>query len=126
MIFPLEGGRGRKPRPTILCSYDMKYTAERFGREEDLCRVRLVCRALSMTWISPPARLHHIVLVPKKNPDQTQSESALRAEMELRTPEVPFSELSSFQPWKRWIDSILFCFKNIRCQFAKLCLLPSP
>lgn len=44
--------------PTIQHSVDMKNTAERAGGEADLCRVRLVCRALWMTWISS-------LLVPK-------------------------------------------------------------
>lgn len=51
--------------PQSNSSIYMKYTAEKVGGEADLCRVRLVCRALWMTWISPLARLHHIVLVPK-------------------------------------------------------------
>lgn len=63
MIFPLEGARGRK----TTTHNPLQLLHEIYSREEDLCRVRIVCRALSMTWISPPARLHHIVLVPKKN-----------------------------------------------------------
>lgn len=70
MIVPLEGSTGRKTM------HKPHFNAERVGEETDLCRVRLVCRALRLTWILLP--LVCIILYWCQKTDQTQSESALR------------------------------------------------
>lgn len=114
-LFLWRGAAGEKhPRPTIQHSICMKYTAERVGGEADLCRVRLVCRVLWMTWISPPARLHHIVLVPKKLIKHKVNQLSEFRRTEQRRSFV----LQGFS----CTDSILFCF-IIYCQFAKNVLI---
>lgn len=114
-LFLFRGAVGEKhARPTIQRSVYMKYTAERVGGEADLCSVRLVCRALWMTWISPPARLHHIVLVPK-NWSNTKWISSQSFGAQSR--DVASFSRGSLQSWKRGTVSILFCF-IIWCQFA--------
>lgn len=118
-LFLWRGAVGENhARATIQHSVYMKYTAGRVGWEADLCRVRLVCRALWMTWISP-ARLHHIVLVPK-NWSNTKWISS--PSFGTQSTDVASFSRGSLQSWKRCTDSILFCF-ILWCQFAKNVLI---
>lgn len=97
MIVPLEGSTGRKTM------HKPQSNAERVGEETDLCRVRLVCRALRLTWIL--LQLVCIILCWCQKTDQTQSESALRVSAQR---DVASFSRGSFQSWKRYTVSILF------------------